>query len=134
MNLEALRTLILIHNQPDLRLDANLQQEIKMKLISSLIAIVAATGKYATSDDGSDCITGWTKVTGQNQCDPPASFTSGITCNNDGMKFNLKPSHVFDDFSRIPNDVLSTLSVDIAGSSAVYKKIITFRKLNTVLL
>ena len=94
-----------------------------MKLVSSLIAIAAAQN-YATTDSGDDCLSGWTS--GTQTCDPPADLTSSITCSDTGIAVSIKPSHVFDNYQRIPSSVLTSLKVQIAGSSGTYQDFITF--------
>ena len=83
---------------------------------------------FATNDDGDDCLDGWSKVTGQTQCNPPTELTDTISCTSSQLSITIKPSHVFDDYSAIPDTVLSTLKVQIQGSSGSYQDFITFGK------
>ena len=83
---------------------------------------------FATSDSGSDCLTGWTKTTGENSCQPPAELTSEIGCGAMAISANIKPSHVYEHWDRIPENVRSSLKIKIAGSSGSYNDFISFGK------
>ena len=96
-----------------------------MKLFASLIAVIAANN-YATTDSGSDCLTGWTA--GSNTCDPPSDLTDDITCSASAMGATIKPSQVYEQYDRIPTTVLSGLKVKIAGSAGVWHDFISFGK------
>ena len=96
-----------------------------MKLFASLIAVIAATN-YATTDSGSDCLTGWT--VGSNTCDPPSGLTDDITCSATAMGATIKPSEVYEQYDRIPTSVLSGLKVQIAGATGTYQDFISFGK------
>lgn len=91
-----------------------------------MTAATATGPQLATSDTGSDCVNGWTKVTGLTQCDPPTALTDSIGCSATALSVKIKPSHVFDDYTRIPSTVLETLKVKIAGSSGAYQDFFTF--------
>ena len=96
-----------------------------MKLFASLIAVIAANN-YATTDSGSDCLTGWTA--GSNTCDPPSDLTDDITCSASAMGATIKPSQVYEQYDRIPTTVLSGLKVKIVGSAGVWHDFISFGK------
>ena len=86
------------------------------------------TNGFATQDFGTDCINGWTAVSASRSCSPPADVISSITCTTTGLSFSLKPSHVYDDYTMIPDSVMNTMKVEIVGTSGTYQDFVTFSK------
>ena len=86
----------------------------------------SSANNFATSDSGSDCLTGWTKTSGENSCQPPAALTSEIGCTAGAISAKIKPSHVYEHWNRIPTATRSNLKIKIAGSSGSYQDFIPF--------
>ena len=80
----------------------------------------SSANNFATSDSGSDCLTGWTKTAGENSCQPPLALTSQIGCTAGAISAKIKPSHVYEHWDRIPTATRSNLKIKIAGSSGSY--------------
>ena len=83
---------------------------------------------FATQDYGADCINGWTPESSTASCSPPQEVIDSISCTTTDLQFSLKPSHVYDDFTMIPESVMNTMKVEIVGSSGVYEDFVTFSK------
>ena len=83
---------------------------------------------FATQDHGPDCINGWTFVPDTRSCSPPQEVIDSIACTTTDLRFSLKPSHVYDDYTMIPDSVMSTMKVEIVGSSGTYQDFVTFSK------
>ena len=102
-----------------------------MKLLTSIFLLATGSAdisakNFATSDTGSDCLTGWTKTSGETSCQPPATLTSGIGCTAGAFSAKIKPSHVYEHWDRIPTTTQSNLKIKIAGSSGSYQDFISF--------
>jgi len=106
-----------------------------MKLLTSILllaTLAAGSGSgisaknFATSDSGSDCLTGWTKTAGETSCQPPATLTNEIGCSAGAISAKIKPSHVYEHWDKIPTTTLSNLKIKIAGSSGSYQDFISF--------
>ena len=83
---------------------------------------------FATQDYGADCINGWTPESSTASCSPPQEVIDSISCTTTDLQFSLKPSHVYDDYTMIPESVMNTMKVEIVGSSGVYEDFVTFSK------
>ena len=102
-----------------------------MKLLTSIFLLATGSAdisakNFATSDTGSDCLTGWTKTSGETSCQPPAALTKEIGCGAGKISAKIKPSHVYEHWDRIPSTTLSKLKIKIAGSSGTYQDFISF--------
>ena len=84
------------------------------------------TNNFASQDVGSECLNGWTYQASTRSCDLPTDVTDQITCSATSMGITIQPSDVFDDITVIPNDVLNSMKIQIAGQTGGYSDFITF--------
>ena len=84
------------------------------------------TNNFASQDVGSECLNGWTYQASTRSCDLPTDVTDQITCSATSMGITIQPSDVFDDITVIPDDVLNSMKIQIAGQTGGYSDFITF--------